>query len=184
MDFLKLFFQFIKIGAFSFGGGFSTLPYIYEMKSSWISKEYIENILTVSQVTPGPFACNIATLVGLKNYGFVGAFFCNFGFILPAIICMGICFKFVEILKNNERAKRIITEIRASALAIMIVSSLSLFKSSFWNENFKNLKECIYNINIKALVLGVVIFFISKNEKINSVVIMILTSIIGVIIKL
>lgn len=68
---LKLFLEFIKIGSFSFGGGFSTLPFIYQLaeQTDWISFEEINKMITISQMTPGPLACNIATYVGSKVNG-------------------------------------------------------------------------------------------------------------------
>ena len=80
MILVNLFFEFIQIAAFSFGGGFATLPFIYQLaqKSSWISLEEINQMITISQMTPGPLACNIATYVGVKLYGIMRSINCNY----------------------------------------------------------------------------------------------------------
>lgn len=69
----KLFLEFIKIGSFSFGGGFATLPFIYQLaeQTGWISLEEVNKIVTISQMTPGPLACNIATYLGAKLDGII-----------------------------------------------------------------------------------------------------------------
>ena len=87
MILLKLFIEFIKIGSFSFGGGLATLPHIYDLaeKTNWFSANDVTNMITISQATPGPLACNMATYVGFKLNGFLGAFIATLSFILPAI---------------------------------------------------------------------------------------------------
>ncbi len=154
MNLIKLFFEFIKIGAFSFGGGLGTLPYIYEMsnRTGWISSEYIGNILTVSQVTPGPLACNIGTITGFKVGGIIGAFAANLGFILPAIIFTTICYKLLNKIKNNEKANEVIKIVRCAALAVMLGSSKTLFKSAFLDGEF-NYKNIIISILVLVFVL-------------------------------
>lgn len=68
---LKLFIEFIKIGSLAFGGGFATLPFIYELinRTQWITPQEIDKMITISQMTPGPLACNIATYIGFRIDG-------------------------------------------------------------------------------------------------------------------
>ena len=162
MILIKLFYEFLKIGAFSFGGGMSTLPYIYEMsnRTNWISEEYICNLLSVTQVTPGPIACNIGTIVGYKVSGIAGAFVTNIGFIIPATIFMGIIYKFFDKIQKNEKIKEIIKIIRAASLALVITSSVTLFKTSYLNEN--NL------IDYKSIIFGIILLIFYKKKKINT----------------
>lgn len=176
MTLIKLFLEFLKIGAFSFGGGLGTLPYIYEMarKTSWITEEYIGNILTISQVTPGPLACNIGTLVGLKVHGILGSFVANLAFIIPAICFMGVGYKILDKIKNNSKANEVIMIVRSGALVGLIVSSFSLFKSAFLlNGNI---------FNLKSIILCVGIYFLSRYKKINSIILMLISGIVGIVI--
>lgn len=174
---IKLFLEFIKIGAFSFGGGLGTLPYIYELanKTLWITEENINTMLTISQVTPGPLACNIGTIVGFNVSGIIGSLFANLGFIFPAICFMGVGYKIIEKIKKNERANEVMKIVRSSALAVLIGSCLTLFKKAFLIESE------FLNINFKSLILGVGIYFLIKNKKIKSIYIMLFSAIIAVI---
>lgn len=176
MTLIKLFLEFLKIGAFSFGGGLGTLPYIYEMarKTSWITEEYIGNILTISQVTPGPLACNIATLVGLKENGLIGSFVANLAFVIPAICFMGVGYKILDKIKNNSKANEVIKIVRSGALVGLVVSSVSLFKSAFLlNENM---------LNLRSIILCIGIYFFSRYKKINSIILMLISGIVGIVI--
>ena len=133
MILVKLFFEFLKIGAFSFGGGMATLPYVYEMaeRTNWINKETITSILSVSQVTPGPLACNIGTIVGMNAKGISGALVANIAFILPAACFSGICFKMIKRAQKNSKANEVIEVVRSAAISMLVISSMVLFKSAF-----------------------------------------------------
>lgn len=186
MTLIILFFEFIKIGAFSFGGGLGTLPYIYEMaeKTGWINADYIGKILAVSQVTPGPLACNIGSIVGFKVNGVIGAFIANLGFIIPAIFFMGISYKLLNKIKENKKADEVIKMVRSSALAVMIGTSTTLFKNAFLIGNLnKNFSNFFSVINIKSLILCAIIFIICKLKKLNSLYLILISAVIGVIIK-
>lgn len=78
MMIFEIFLEFLKIGAFSFGGGFATLPFIYELseQTNWFSFEEINDMLSISQMTPGPLACNMATYIGFKVEGIERKYYC------------------------------------------------------------------------------------------------------------
>lgn len=69
MTYLTLFWTFFKIGLFTFGGGYAMLPLIqqYVLGFGWLSEEELVNFVAVSESTPGPFAINIATYVGVPR---------------------------------------------------------------------------------------------------------------------
>jgi len=89
MIYLKLFISFLKIGAFSFGGGYAAMPLIEsEVVNThhWLSVAEFGDLITISQMTPGPIAINSATFVGIRIAGIFGAMAATLGCILPALI--------------------------------------------------------------------------------------------------
>lgn len=77
---IQLFLTFIKIGAFTFGGGYAMLPLIQKEiveKKHWITDNDILEIVAISESTPGPIAINAATFVGFRICGFLGCTICN-----------------------------------------------------------------------------------------------------------
>lgn len=173
MVLLKLFFEFLKIGAFSFGGGMATLPYVYEMarKTNWINEEAITNILSVSQVTPGPLACNIGTIVGMNASGIFGAIIANIAFVLPAIVFMGISYRMIKKIQGSSKMTEIIEIVRAAALAMLVTSSITLFKSAFIVDN--------HILNIKSIVLALGIYGLTKIKKSSSLTLMAISTIVA-----
>lgn len=94
LKYLKMFWSFFKIGAFTFGGGYAMIPLIEEEvvnKNSWISKEDFLDILVISQSFPGALAVNCSTFIGYKINNLPGAILALLGTILPSffiILCI------------------------------------------------------------------------------------------------
>ena len=83
---IKLFISFFKVGLFSFGGGYAALPLIQEEVvnlNSWLSISEFNNLITISQMTPGPIAINSASFVGTRVYGLSGAIVASLGCVTP-----------------------------------------------------------------------------------------------------
>ena len=86
---LKLFLSFLQIGLFSFGGGYAAMPLIREQVVSqhdWLTMTEFTDLITISQMTPGPIAINAATFVGSKIAGVPGSVAATCGCILPSCI--------------------------------------------------------------------------------------------------
>ena len=69
MIYLQLFLSFLQIGMFSFGGGYAAMPLIQGQvvtTHGWLTMSEFTDLITISQITPGPIAVNSATFVGLK----------------------------------------------------------------------------------------------------------------------
>ena len=91
MILIKLFWVFFKVGLFAFGGGYATLPLITNFvvnENQWISLRELTDVLTISQMTPGPIAINSATFVGMKIYSVLGAVVATTGLVFPALIIL------------------------------------------------------------------------------------------------
>ena len=88
MIYLELFLTFLKIGAFTFGGGYAMLPLIQDavLQNKWSTQEEIIDFIAVSESTPGPFAINMATYVGSQTGGVLGAVCATLGVVLPSFI--------------------------------------------------------------------------------------------------
>lgn len=85
---LLLLWTFLKIGAFTFGGGYAMLPLIQAqvLGHGWLSSEELINFIAVSESTPGPFAINISTYVGMVKEGPLGALAATAGVVLPSFV--------------------------------------------------------------------------------------------------
>ena len=91
MILLQLYIEFFKIGTVAFGGGYAVLPLIREFiveKQGWITMAEMTDLVSISNMTPGPIAVNSATFLGYKVAGFLGAIVATFAVILPSLVML------------------------------------------------------------------------------------------------
>ncbi len=96
---LILFVTFLKIGAFTFGGGYAMIPIIEKEicdKHKWLKGEEILDIFAIAESTPGPIALNVATYIGYKLAGFPGAIIATMGVCVPSFGIMYMVSLFYE----------------------------------------------------------------------------------------
>ena len=88
MIFLRLFFEFAKVGLFAVGGGLATIPFLQDMgaRTGWFTNADLTTMIAVSESTPGPMGVNMATYVGFATAGPLGAVVATVGLITPSII--------------------------------------------------------------------------------------------------
>lgn len=138
MILLQLFLSFIKVGLFSFGGGYAAIPLIEEAVVSqhgWLSLQEFNDLVTISQMTPGPIALNSATFVGTKIAGLEGAIIATIGCIIPSCIIVGGLSYFYFKYKNLTIIQNILKTLRPCIISLIAVSGILILKSSFIVEN-------------------------------------------------
>ena len=96
---LELFLTFMKIGLFTFGGGYAMLALVENTcveKKQWITHDEMMNITVIAESTPGPIAINCATYVGYKQKGFIGAVAATVGVVLPSLVIIYLISMFLD----------------------------------------------------------------------------------------
>lgn len=103
MIYLELFLSFLQIGLFSFGGGYAAMPLIQGQVVNghhWLSMTEFTDLITISQMTPGPIAVNSATFVGIRIAGIPGALVATLGCILPSCLIVTLIASFYLKYRN------------------------------------------------------------------------------------
>ena len=133
MIFLELFWTFLKVGAFTFGGGYAMLPLIQEevLAHGWLSSAQIVDFIAVSESTPGPFAINIATYVGSQVGGVFGAVCATFGVVLPSFVIILFVAKCFDRFKNSRIVKGCMSGLKPSVIGLIGAAALSVAATVF-----------------------------------------------------
>ena len=129
MIYLQLFLTYLKIGFFSFGGGYAMLSLIQNetvVRHAWITGAEFSDILALSQMTPGPIAINSATYIGYTVAGFPGAVAATSAVCLPCLLLMILITRFVLRLKDNPYLKGAIAGIRPVVIGMIAAATLLL----------------------------------------------------------
>jgi len=104
MIYLKLYYEFLKIGLFAVGGGLATLPFLYSLGdlTGWFSSIDIANMLAISESTPGPIGINMSTYVGYNVAGYFGGIVATLGLVTPSILIIILISHFLDKFKENK----------------------------------------------------------------------------------
>ncbi len=129
----EIFFVFLKIGAFTFGGGYAMLPLIREdiISKGWIKEEEFLDILATGQSVPGALAVNTSLLVGYKLKSYKGAGAALLGSVLPSFFIMLTLAIFFLQVREIEIVERIFSGIRPAVAALIAAAALKLGKPLF-----------------------------------------------------
>lgn len=150
---LDLFLAFMKIGAFTFGGGYSMIPLIQKEiveNKKWITDDDLLEIIAIAESTPGPIAINAATFIGYRVVGFWGSFFATFGVVLPSFIIILLVSFVLRQFYEIRAVRYAFFGIRAGVLALILKSIWTMFK--------KTPKKIISCILMAAAFLAVAVF--------------------------
>ncbi len=128
---MLLFLAFLKIGAFTFGGGYAMIPLIQREvseKRKWITDDDILEIVAIAESTPGPIAINAATFVGYKTAGFWGSFFSTLGVVLPSFLIIFVLSGVLEAVEGLKAVKYVFMGIRAGVLGLIVKALWTMYK--------------------------------------------------------
>ena len=172
-----LFFEFLKVGLFTYGGGYASLPFLYLMADTynWFSHQELVQLIAISGITPGPIGLNMATFAGYKTLGLLGAFISSFGLILPMIIIASQVFRLYRKFSENEFVKSVMYVLRPTSCALISSVGVKLFYNLILN-NKLNFSQVDYI----GLVLVFVLFILTFKLKRDPIIYMAIAGIFGI----
>ena len=132
---LEIFWSFLKIGAFTFGGGYAMIPLIqHEVihKRRWIEERDFIDLLTLAQTAPGPIALNTAVFVGYKRRGYMGALSAILGVIVPSFLVILIVAIFFASIRDNAYVDAAFKGMRPAVVALIVAPIVGLTKGMRW----------------------------------------------------
>ncbi len=184
MIYLTLFLEFLKIGAFSFGGAYGAIPLIREtvLARGWLDEEMFANIIAISESTPGPIMVNTATYIGSVQGGVLGAAAATLGVILPSFVIILIVSFFLQKFLANRYAQSVMSGVKPCIAGIILAAG-----------SFMALQAVIGavtapNLDIKAAVimalLAALIILYKKilKKELSPIVLIVISAVLGIVI--
>ena len=166
MIYLELFAGFLKVGLFSFGGGYASIPLIRDvvMSYGWLSEDMLTYMIAVSESTPGPIMVNLATYVGITQGGLLGAFVATLAVVLPAFfIIIAIVAFLSRIIENPYVAavmrglKSWVTGIILATGAHMVIRNCMISKTMAESGVPAAEADSVLPVNIRAAVVTILL---------------------------
>ena len=170
MIYLYLALEFFKIGLFSFGGGYATIPFLYNISEvyGWYSVKELTQMVAVASITPGPVGINAATYAGLKTAGLLGSMIATVSEMLPSLILVIIVSKLLRRFSENFYIKSLIATLKPISCALLTSVAVGLLKPEL--------------NDIKAIILLAVLILLSRKSKKDPLFYMLISAAVGTVV--
>lgn len=180
MEYLQLYLIFFKLGIVNFGGGYALFPLLereFVTKRKWTTNQELADYYAVGQCTPGAFAVNISTFIGIKRKGALGGIVATLGFVSPAFLIIFIIASLLNNFASNTYVLNALAGIRVCVFFLIIYAISKLFKTSIKDHLSLILAIAIalsaimikaiplYSYVIFAALFGVIISLIREKKK-------------------
>lgn len=187
MIYLELFYEFFKIGLFTFGGGYAMIPLVKEtvMNQGWITETQFYDFIGVCESTPGPIAINMATYIGSTQAGILGSIVATFGMVLPSFIIIVLIATIFKTIIKNKYFIRIMSGIKPVIIGLIISTGLILLAKCI---GYQNLNTFVFDLkSLIVFVIIVILYFSVKlafKKKINPVFLILISAGLGLTISM
>ena len=180
MIYWELFLSFFQIGLLSFGGGMAAIPLIQAQvvtKHGWLSLTEFTDLVTISEMTPGPIAVNSATFVGTRIAGIPGALVATAGCILPSCIIVSLLAWLYFRYRNLSYIQGCLKGLRPAIVALIGSAGLSILILALWGDGGMVLDPAAVNWIGAGLFLAA--FFVLRRWKPDPILVMLGCGVIG-----
>ena len=198
MQFLLLFWEYFQIGLFTIGGGYAMLPMVQQIveRNGWMTQVELIGFVGIAESTPGPFAVNLATFVGMEVGkttslgvfgGFLGAFLATLGVVLPSFVILIIITKLFMKFKQNRYVDGAMKGIRPVVVGLILSAVFTVaFAVIFPLLQFDNLSsEGFSEFNYVSLIMFAVLMTLSRikfgKKRMHPILLIVLSAALGLV---
>ena len=177
MIYLQLFWSFLQIGLFSFGGGYAAMPLIQGQvvtSHGWLTMSEFTDLITISQMTPGPIAVNSATFGGLKIAGIPGEVVATVGCILPSCIIVTILAKLYLRYRSMDMLQGVLHSLRPAVVAMIASAGVQILITAFWGNG---IEISLFGTKWIMILIFAICILLLRRTKLNPIWVMVLAGV-------
>ncbi|MCI8360663.1 MAG: chromate transporter [Clostridiales bacterium] len=181
MIYLTLLWAFVQIGLFSFGGGYAAMPLIQGQVVDtyhWLSQSEFVDVVSISQMTPGPIAVNAATFVGQRVAGLPGALVATLGCVLPPCVLTLTVARFYYKHQSMTLVQGALDGLRPVVIALIASAGVSILSLVLWPAGFT---LSFSSLDWPALLLAGACLFILRKWKAGPILVMLGAGLLGLV---
>ena len=152
-DCISLFLTMLKIGLFTFGGGYAMIALLeneFVEKKKWLEKDEFLNVAAIAESTPGPIAINAATYIGYKNAGVIGSLFATLGICIPSFCIIYVISLFFDTFLSLTLVAYAFKGIQICVIYLILSAGLKMLKQ---------MKKTAFNVIILSATLICMVVF-------------------------
>ncbi|MBR4991466.1 MAG: chromate transporter [Clostridia bacterium] len=164
MIFLKLFYEFFKVGLFAVGGGMATFPFLTDLadKTGWYTQQQLVDMIAIAESTPGPIGVNTATYVGFTTVGVSGAVIASLGLITPSFLVILIIARVLAKFRDSKLVNDIFSGLRPASAGLIAAAGFSVVMVSLVDLQADGLMNMI---RWKGVLLAAVLLLLTRKVK-------------------
>ena len=187
MVYLQLLWSFFQIGLFSIGGGYAAMPLIQQQVVTlhgWLTPAEFTDLITISQMTPGPLAVNTSTFVGLQIGGIQGAVAATLGCILCGVLISLFLYRFFQKHKSSTYIFEILNGLKSASLGLIISAAATIILLALFETTALDFHSLFKDLNWMALFIFSAVLLIVRKWKIHPIIIIVISGIVGAMVYL
>ena len=187
MSTLILFLTYCKFSLCCFGGGYMLIPLLTETfvgEGKLLTLEKFGNLVSISQLTPGPVGINSATYVGFLEGGFFGSLAATLGLVFPTLILSGIAVSLINANKDRPLLQGILYGARLGAASLVVYAVLIFVEMSVFTAplaDFFRSGRAMPQVSVTGAVIALAAFILTLNSKLKTTWIILLSGATGAI---
>ena len=179
MIYLELFLGFLKVGCFTFGGGYGAVALIRDvvLSNGWLSEEMLTYMIAVSESTPGPIMVNMATYIGSSQAGFWGAAVATLAVVLPSFFIMLLVSTLLAAVIKNKYVQAVLRGLKPCVVGIVLATGIWMTAKNF-----------VPGFDLRAIVLTALLAAISplwkkfRKKKLSPITLICIAAVLGAIV--
>ena len=180
MIYLDLFLGFLKVGCFTFGGGYAAIPLIRDVVLSygWLTEDRITYMIAVSESSPGPIMVNMATYVGSSQGGLLGAALATLAVVLPSFVIILAVMLLLKAFLQNPNVKALLGGMQPCVIGIILATGVIMTLHSCFPGGSVDIRACII-----ALILGALVLLGKRKRKqpVSPIRLILLSAVLGIV---
>ena len=177
-EYLSLFLTMLKIGLFTFGGGYAMIALLeneFVAKKKWIEKDEFLDVAAVAESTPGPIVINAATYIGYKNAGIIGSIIATLGICIPSFVIIYAISLFLDAFLSLTLVAYAFKGIQICVVYLIISAGLKMLKQ---------MKKTAFNIIIVSITIICMVVFSLFSVKFSTIFYILISGACGVVVYL
>ncbi|MBR4991171.1 MAG: chromate transporter [Oscillospiraceae bacterium] len=179
MIFLDLFLGFLRVGCFTFGGGYAAIPLIRDvvLDYGWLTEDQLTYMIGVSESTPGPIMVNLATYVGSSQGGILGSLLATLAVVLPSYCIILLILILLKNIIRNPNVKAMLDGMQPCIIGIIVATGVQLSLKACFPHGSMDVRALV----IAAILVGIIVFCKKTKRKISPIKLIGISALLGIL---
>lgn len=184
MIYLSLFWEFLKIGMFAFGGAYGAIPLVKEcvLTQGWLDDTMFGNMVALSESTPGPMMINAATYIGASQAGVCGAVAATLGVILPSFVIILFITIFLRKWLKHKNVQAVLRGIKPCLMGVILATGVYMALTAVFGKMDSVVLDWSALVILVVLIALSFVYPLMKKKEFSPILLIVIAAAFGIVI--